>query len=41
MRSEADMYRLMLGVASQDERIRAVYMNGSPTDALAPRDHFQ
>ncbi len=32
---------LILGVAGKDERIRAVYMNGSRTNPQAPRDIFQ
>ena len=29
MRSEKEMYDLILDIAKRDERIRAVYMNGS------------
>lgn len=29
MRNEAQMYELILEIAKRDERIRAVYMNGS------------
>lgn len=35
------MFDLILGVAKGDERIRAVYMNGSRTNPNAPRDLFQ
>jgi aminoglycoside 6-adenylyltransferase len=41
MRSEKVMLDLILGVAKQDERIRAVYMNGSRTNLNAPKDIFQ
>lgn len=41
MRTEEEMYDLILGTARQDERIRAVYMNGSRTNANAPTDIFQ
>ena len=41
MRSEAEMYHLIIETARQDERIRAVYMNGSRTNANAPKDLFQ
>lgn len=35
------MYDLILGVAQKDERIRAVYMNGSRTNPNVPKDIFQ
>lgn len=35
------MFDLILGVARADERIRAVYMNGSRTNRHAPKDLFQ
>ena len=35
------MYELIIGTARADERIRAVYMNGSRTDKSAPKDIFQ
>lgn len=35
------MFELILGVAQRDERIRAVYMNGSRTNVKAPKDIFQ
>jgi aminoglycoside 6-adenylyltransferase len=41
MRSEIEMFDLILGVASADERIRAVVMNGSRANPSAPRDMFQ
>lgn len=41
MRSEKEMFDLIVGVAQRDERIRAVYMNGSRTNANAPKDIFQ
>ncbi|WP_226087616.1 aminoglycoside 6-adenylyltransferase [Mesobacillus sp. S13] len=41
MRSEKAMYDLILRVAEEDERIRAVYMNGSRTNPTVPKDIFQ
>lgn len=41
MRSEQEMMDLILKVAEEDERIRAVYMNGSRANPDAPRDRFQ
>lgn len=41
MRTEEEMMALILGVARKDERIRAVYMNGSRTNANVPKDIFQ
>lgn len=41
MRSEAAMYRLILDIANADDRILAVYMNGSRTNKNAPKDIFQ
>ncbi|WP_112180396.1 aminoglycoside 6-adenylyltransferase [Paraliobacillus zengyii] len=41
MRSEKEMFDLILKVAEQDERIRAVYMNGSRTNPNVPKDIFQ
>ncbi|USG66560.1 aminoglycoside 6-adenylyltransferase [Brevibacillus ruminantium] len=38
MRSEKEMLDLILGVAQKDERVRAVYMNGSRTNPHAPKD---
>lgn len=41
MRTEKEMLELILTVAQGDERIRAVYMNGSRTNPNAPRDAYQ
>ena len=41
MRTEKEMMDLILGVAKKDERIRAVYMNGSRTNPNAARDILQ
>ncbi|WP_442603157.1 aminoglycoside 6-adenylyltransferase [Paenibacillus sp. KN14-4R] len=41
MRTEKEMFDLILGVAQSDERIRAVYMNGSRTNPNVPKDQFQ
>lgn len=41
MRSEAKMYQLLMCTAEQDDRILAVYMNGSRTNANVPEDIFQ
>lgn len=41
MRSEKEMLRLITHIAQEDERIRAVYMNGSRTNPNVPRDIFQ
>lgn len=41
MRTEKEMFDLILGVAQKDKRIRAVYMNGSRTNPNAPKDIFQ
>ncbi|MGV3465073.1 MAG: aminoglycoside 6-adenylyltransferase [Heyndrickxia sp.] len=41
MRSEKEMFELILGIAQEDERIRAVYMNGSRTNPNVPKDIFQ
>ena len=41
MRTEQEMYDLMIGTAQADERIRGVYMNGSRTNPNVPRDIFQ
>lgn len=35
------MYELLLGIAKADDRIRAVYMNGSKTNKNVPKDIFQ
>ncbi|WP_128893899.1 aminoglycoside 6-adenylyltransferase [Longirhabdus pacifica] len=41
MRSEQEIMSLIHKVAVQDERIRAVYMNGSRTNPNVPKDIFQ
>ena len=41
MRSEKEMTELILEVAKNDERIRAVIMNGSRANPNAPKDIFQ
>ncbi len=41
VRSEKEMFDLILDVANKDERIRAVYMNGSRTNPNVPKDLFQ
>lgn len=41
MRTEKEMYDLIIGTAQADERIRAVYMNGSRTNPNVPCDIFQ
>lgn len=41
MRTEQEMYDLILKVAGEDERIRAVYIDGSRTNPNAPKDIFQ
>ena len=41
MRSEQQMYDLILDTARADERIRAVILNGSRANPNAPRDPFQ
>lgn len=41
MRSEQQMLDMILEIASQDERIRAVVMNGSRANPNAPKDIFQ
>ena len=41
MRSEQEMFDLILTIARDDERIRAVIMNGSRANPNAPRDFFQ
>ena len=40
MRSESEMMDLILTVAKKDERIRAVYLNGSRANPNAPKDIF-
>ena len=41
MRTEKEMFDLILNVAEKDSRIRAVYMNGSRTNPNAPKDVYQ
>ena len=41
MRSEKEMFELILNIAEKDPRIRAVYMNGSRTNPNAPKDVYQ
>lgn len=41
MRTEKEMYDLIINVAEQDERIKALYMNGSRTNPNVPKDIFQ
>lgn len=41
MRSEKEMVDLVLKIAQQDDRIRAVGMNGSRTNPNVPKDCFQ
>lgn len=41
MRSEKEMYDLILDMARKDERIRAVYMNGSRANSNIKKDIFQ
>ncbi len=41
MRSEEEMYRLLLETAKADDRILAVYMNGSRTNPKVSKDIFQ
>ena len=41
MRSEAEMFDLILSTARDDERIRAVMLNGSRANPDAPKDFFQ
>jgi aminoglycoside 6-adenylyltransferase len=41
MRTEQEMYDLILKAAENDERIRAVFMNGSRTNSNAIKDIFQ
>lgn len=41
MRTEQEMFDLIIGTAQRDERIRAVYMNGSRTNKNVKTDIFQ
>ena len=41
MRSEEEIYRLLIDIAKSDDRILAAYMNGSRTNPNVPKDIFQ
>lgn len=41
MRTEKEMYDLILDIAKKDERIRAIYLNGSRTNPNVSKDIFQ
>jgi aminoglycoside 6-adenylyltransferase len=41
MRTEQEMFDLILGVAEADERVRAVYMNGSRANPNVTKDKYQ
>lgn len=41
MRNETEMYHLFMEIADSDDRVLAVYMNGSRTNANVPKDIFQ
>jgi aminoglycoside 6-adenylyltransferase len=41
MRSEKEMFDLIIGTAKKDERIRAVLIEGSRADPNAPKDQYQ
>ena len=41
MRNETQMYQLLLKIAEEDDRILAVYMNGSRTNKNVPKDIFK
>ncbi|GHV53722.1 aminoglycoside nucleotidyltransferase ANT(6)-Ia [Spirochaetia bacterium] len=41
MRSETEMTELILSVARNDERVRAVFLNGSRTNVHVPKDRFR
>ena len=41
MRSELEMLDLILNFARNDERVRAVILNGSRVNPEAPKDFFQ
>src|SRR5512136_1599508 len=41
MRSEHEMLDLILNTARNDERVRAVIMNGSRVNPIAPKDFFR
>lgn len=41
MRTEEEMFQIILEIAKQDERIRAVYLNGSRTNPIVKKDIYQ
>ena len=41
MRSEKEMFDLIIRTAEEDERIRAAYLGGSRVNPNVPRDIFQ
>ncbi|MCL2698794.1 MAG: aminoglycoside 6-adenylyltransferase [Defluviitaleaceae bacterium] len=41
MRTEKEIFDLIINTAKNDERIRAVYMNGSRTNPNVPKDKYQ
>ena len=41
MRSENEMYNLVLEIAKNNVRIKVVYMNGSRINENVPKDMFQ
>lgn len=41
MRNETEMFNLVLSIAKEDERIRAVLMSGSRANPDCPKDEFQ
>ena len=41
MRNEEEIYGLFMDIAKADDRILAVYMNGSRMNPNVPRDIFQ
>ena len=41
MRTEKEMFDLILGVANRDNRVRAVYMNGSRANSNAKMIFFR
>lgn len=41
MRTEKEMYDLILKIAREDERVRAVYMNGSRTNPNVAKDKYR
>ena len=41
MRNEQEMMNLIIGIAEKNERIRAVYMNGSRANPNVEKDIYQ